>query len=339
MSKCFNGTKINDSYNEPYIDMAVNKAVGQQEMPKDKDEALQQFLGEYDPRNAEKTQIKQTIETYKKAHEKYFKNVPGNQVLDFGAGLGMGSDMFGYDSYEPFPERGREMFGFNPNYTELNQIDKEYKGLVSNAVLNVIPNVNGERDAAVRGIGKALAPGGKAFISVRNPGFMKQLKNPQKYGDGVVTSSNTFQKGFTRGELVKYLSKILGPSFRIEPSNIGDVGVLITRKRSKSNDFISESDAIRRSSVKTSPREGGLVLKDTQMTTPLDNFSRGNRDTRQVHNMLSENFILHRINKDGSITAFLEIDNGKYKVIKGLRTFEDVAREIGIPNPYEESPY
>jgi len=49
VSKCFNGTKINDSYNEPYIDMAVNKAVGQQEMPKDKDEALQQFLGEYNP--------------------------------------------------------------------------------------------------------------------------------------------------------------------------------------------------------------------------------------------------------------------------------------------------
>ena len=104
----------------------------------------------------------------------------------------------------------------------------------------------------------------------------------------------------------------------------------------KKTKLISESDAIRRSSVKMSPREGGFVLKDTEMTTPLDNFIRGDIDTRQVHNMLSENFILHRINKDGSITAFLEIDNGKYKVIKGLRTFEDVSREIGIPNPYEE---
>lgn len=316
---------------------AVDRAISETDKPENPEEALNQFVEEFNMSDASKTQITGTIETYRKVYNEYFNDVPPEEVLDFGAGLGVGTREFGFDSYEPFPQRGAELYNWSPTYTDVNQINKEYRGLISNAVLNVIPNIKGERDAAVMGIGKSLAPGGRAFVAVRNPGFMKTLKNPKPYGDGVITSSGTFQKGFTRGELIKYLSKILGPNFKIEPAKLGDVGVLITRKRSKSNDFISASDAIRRSSVKMSKTEGGLVLKDTQMTTPLDNFSRGNRDTRQLHNMLSENFILHRINKDGSITAFLEIDGGRYKVIKGLRTFEDVSREIGIPNPYEES--
>ena len=134
-------------------------------------------------------------------------------------------------------------------------------------------------------------------------------------------------------------SNVIVPGMK-ETSKIKNPGLAVKMEKemdADKGDTINKASAIRRSSVKMSPTEGGLVLKDTEMTTPLDNFSRGNRDTKQVHNMLSENNILHRINKDGSITAFLEVGNGKHKVIKGLRTFEDVTREIGIPNPYEES--
>lgn len=134
-----------------------------------------------------------------------------------------------------------------------------------------------------------------------------------------------------------YNRETLEPVVRAD--EVYQIGQLLFAKNVKylRKNIIKKADAERRSSVKMSPTEGVLMLKNTEMATPLDNFSRGNRDTKQVHNMLSENNILHRINKDGSITAFIEVGNGQYKVIKGLRTFEDVAKEIGIPNPYEES--
>jgi len=188
---------------------------------------------DFDLSASRKTQIPATITTYRKVAEKHFSDVPPNEVLDFGAGLGVGTREFGFDSYEPFPQRGKEKYGWTPNYTDPSQINKEYKGLISNAVLNVIPNVNGERDAAVRAIGKSLAPGGKAFVAARGKAFLKDLKNPEPYGDGVITSSGTFQKGFTRAELRDYIAGILGPEFVVTPAKLGDMSVLITRKKIK----------------------------------------------------------------------------------------------------------
>jgi len=178
-----------------------------------------------------KTQIPATISTYRQVAKEHFGNIPPSDVLDFGAGLGVGTREFGFDSYEPFPQRGLEKYGWAPDYTEPGQINKEYKGLISNAVLNVIPNVNGERDAAVRAIGKSLAPGGKGFVAARGKAFLKELQNPKPYGDGVVTSSGSFQKGFTRAELRDYVARILGPDFVVAPAKLGDMSVLITRIR------------------------------------------------------------------------------------------------------------
>jgi len=229
---CIKGLVNEKNFNNPNISMgAVDRAISETDKPENPEEALNQFIEEFNMSDASKTQITGTIETYRKVYNEYFNDVPPEEVLDFGAGLGVGTREFGFDSYEPFPQRGAELYNWSPTYTDVNQINKEYRGLISNAVLNVIPNIKGERDAAVRGIGKSLAPGGRAFVAVRNPGFMKTLKNPKPYGDGVITSSGTFQKGFTRGELIKYLSKILGPNFKIEPAKLGDVGVLITRKK------------------------------------------------------------------------------------------------------------
>jgi len=229
---CIKGLVNEKNFNNPNISMgSVDKAISETDKPENPEEALNQFIEEFNMSDASKTQITGTIETYRKVYNEYFNDVPPEEVLDFGAGLGVGTREFGFDSYEPFPQRGAELYNWSPTYTDVNQINKEYRGLISNAVLNVIPNIKGERDAAVMGIGKSLAPGGRAFVAVRNPGFMKTLKNPKPYGDGVITSSGTFQKGFTRGELIKYLSKILGPNFKIEPAKLGDVGVLITRKK------------------------------------------------------------------------------------------------------------
>ena len=201
------------------IDKALNEAEKEMDVE-----------AKFDPADSRKTQITSTITTHRKVANEHFSNIKPSEVLDFGAGLGVGTREFGFDSYEPFPQRGMETYGWSPDYTDPSQINKEYKGLISNAVLNVIPNTNGERDAAVRAIGKALAPGGKAFVAARGKAFLKDLKNPKPYGDGVITSSGTFQKGFTRAELRDYISGILGPNFEVKPAKLGDMSVLITHK-------------------------------------------------------------------------------------------------------------
>ncbi len=227
MSKC-NPPYNNANYKAPRMQFAIDSQLDKAQKKPYLDVELQE---EFDLSASRKTQIPATITTYRKVAKGHFSDIPPNEVLDFGAGLGVGTREFGFDSYEPFPQRGLETYKWTPDYTDPSQINKEYKGLISNAVLNVIPNVNGDRDAAVRAIGKALAPGGKGFVAARGKAFLKDLKNPKPYGDGVITSSGTFQKGFTRAELRDYIAGILGPDFIVTPAKLGDMSVLITRVR------------------------------------------------------------------------------------------------------------
>jgi hypothetical protein len=201
------------------------------EMKMDKEFVKEEKI-EFDLSASRKTQVKNTIGTYRKVMSRFFKGVDSSDIIDYGAGYGVGTREFNLDSYEPFPERGAKEYGWQPDYTNASDISKQYKGLISNAVLNVIPNTNGERNAAVRGIGAALAPGGKGFVAARDRSFLKDLKNPKPYGDGVITGSGSFQKGFTQKELVDYIQSTLGPGFTVQPSGIstsGAVSVIITR--------------------------------------------------------------------------------------------------------------
>lgn len=100
--------------------------------------------------------------------------------------------------------------------------------------------------------------------------------------------------------------------------------------------LISDSDVAKRSMVKWNPVESAMTLKETEMSTAQDNYANAKEETKIIARILSENYINYRINKDGTVTIFMPVGKGKNKVIKGVKTLDDMSRKTGIPNPYEE---
>ncbi len=201
----------------------TNIVPGFNESNKIKDPALETKFS-YEMSKSGETQVPNTIATYKKVVDKHFKNVKGSDILDYGAGLGVATKEFGLDSFEPYAKKG-----FEPKYTDPSQITKKYKGIIANAVLNVLPLA--QRIEAVENIGNLLAVRGKAVIMARSKSTVESVKNPKPYEDGHITTRGTFQKGFTQKELIDFVKSILGPNFLVTPSPLGDVGVLITKLR------------------------------------------------------------------------------------------------------------
>lgn len=164
------------------------------------------------------------------------------RILDIGAGFGIGAmaakkqnvaDI--YKTYEPFPSlsdgKWEKFSGTKkPNYTKESQVPKESADvIVSNAVLNVVPQ--DIRDGIVDLIGKSLAPGGKAYISVRGikeEALAKALKNSKEGKGKNVFLSETeyyvpgvqgdYQKGFSPEELKAYVQDTLGNDYTVEVS-------------------------------------------------------------------------------------------------------------------------
>ena len=193
---------------------------GSREMERDMEKAEQG----YDLSKSGDTQVPNTIATYRKVMDKHFKGVAGSDILDYGAGLGIATEEFGFDSFEPYAKEG-----FVPTYTLPNQIGKEYKGIISNAVLNVLPMA--QRVEAVQTIGKSLKVGGKAVVLTRKDTDLNSLVDPEPYQDGVISKGKgTFQKGFTHAEIEDFVKSILGTDFSVGRT-AGSNALLITRLR------------------------------------------------------------------------------------------------------------
>lgn len=73
-----------------------------------------------------------------------------------GYGTRAGREEYGFrvDDIEPFPDSK-----YQPKYTDYSTLDKTYDVIISNAVLNVIPQ--DLRDAMAVKIGEMLNPGGR----------------------------------------------------------------------------------------------------------------------------------------------------------------------------------
>ena len=179
-----------------------------------------------DPADAQKTQVGITSGTYKKV-------VPllkeGN-TLDFGAGLGKGAKILKADSYEPFPKKG-----FEPTFTETSTIpNSSYDNIVSLNVLNVVkPDV---RNDIVLDIGRILKPEGIAIITTRGSDIFGNKNNITKgvlsnlEEGAIITSSGTYQKGFTNAELKEYVSNLLGDMFEVKNiTGLGKAGIKVTK--------------------------------------------------------------------------------------------------------------
>jgi len=171
------------------------------------------------------TQVATTTGSYQKAAQnlrKFLADRPNARVLDYGAGLGLGTQALrkGLEKYaqvegfEPLPERSQ----VEPDYTNSGQIRGQYDAIVNLNVLNVLEKTL--RDQVLLDIAKRLLPGGRAIIGVRPKGSVTKAKSgrPGKESGSVWINKKgveCYQKGFDGEELLDYATGLLGSQYRV----------------------------------------------------------------------------------------------------------------------------
>jgi hypothetical protein len=175
--------------------------------------------------NASRTQIIGTLPTYEKAGNILRQQGATGRGIDFGAGLGEGAKALGkdFDTYEPFAKN------WTPTYSNAADVPSDEYGRLTNLnVLNVVPRE--VRDEIVQDIGRVMQPGGMGIITTRGKDVMnaKGLAGPEPMS--VITSRDTYQKGFNKDELEEYLKYMLGDNFEIGRLNLGPAGAMIKKK-------------------------------------------------------------------------------------------------------------
>lgn len=227
-----------------------------------------------DAKNAQKTQVATTTQTYVKSEE-ILNEFGGGKTLDFGAGRLKGAKAIGADSYEPYPKKG-----VKPTYTKSEDIPSEsYEKIISPSVLNVVPR--DIRDSIVTEIARILKPGGNAAITTRTVSDVAKAKfkepHPSEQNAFIIgkdKSEATYQKGFTDSELRNYLQETLGENFDVLPLPRGKDGkkvngatALIRKKKSTIN---LEADPIKAEEKIVSQVATHALAKDN----PLENFPK-----------------------------------------------------------------
>lgn len=180
------------------------------------------------------TQITSTVNTYRKIYDILQSEGFNGTILDASSGLGYGTragiEEYGFDveDIEPFPDKG-----YDPMYRDYSALDKKYDAIISNAVLNVLPQ--DQRDALVAKMGEMLNVGGRLFVNVRGKDVETLAKTGRNIHLGnmewIETTKGSYQKGFTRSELIAYLQDALGDGFTVKPSNaFGGVSAIVTKE-------------------------------------------------------------------------------------------------------------
>lgn len=182
------------------------------------------------------TQISGTVKSYRKIFDALKEEGFDGTILDASSGLGygtrLGREEYGYrvDDIEPFPDAK-----YKPRYTDYSALDNTYDAIISNAVLNVIPQ--DLRDAMVVKIGEMLNPGGRAFINVRGTDVKNASSKVAINESGMeyfISNTGSYQKGFTTKELVAYLRDALGDRFTVRATNkFGAVSAIVTKNEER----------------------------------------------------------------------------------------------------------
>ncbi len=182
------------------------------------------------------TQVKNTINSYRKFGEFVKRDSNGRDVsvLDASSGLGLGTEWMrengiNVDDVEPFPSENRA----EPTYKSYDDIDKKYDYIISNAVLNVIPD--DWRANVLHDMADKLKQGGKLVINVRGA---ESIKNQGVEGKTRTTlddkseilvhrpdgSIKAYQKGFTKAELKEWCQNELGEGYSVENATNANAG-------------------------------------------------------------------------------------------------------------------
>lgn len=237
----------------------------------DTDEALKRFPNLWNVKAEESevrnpTQIKGTVSTYRKIYDVLKAEGFNGKILDASSGLGFGTkagvDEYGFniEDIEPYPDSK-----YKPKYTDYSSLNEKYDVIISNAVLNVLPQ--DQRDALVVKMGELLNEGGRLFVNVRGDDVNNLSSNPNNVHIGnmewYVAPTGSYQKGFTRAELVAYLKDALGEGFSVVPTTLFGKSSAIVTKRSNGLKY----------SLKVGNEEIGGTVEETKNLVALHNLS------------------------------------------------------------------
>ena len=178
------------------------------------------------------TQIKGTVKSYRKIYDALKAEGFDGTILDASSGLGYGTQAgieeygFNVEDIEPYPGKS-----YNPKYTDYSKLNKKYDVIISNAVLNVLPQ--DQRDALTVKMGQMLNDGGRIFVNVRGTD-VRNASSKVAIDDAnmeyFISNTGSYQKGFTRNELVAYLRDALGAGYTVETTNkFGAVSAIVTK--------------------------------------------------------------------------------------------------------------
>lgn len=249
------------------------------------------------------TQIRSTVSTYKKVYDILKDEGFKGTILDASSGLGYGTkagiDEYGFniDDIEPYPDKS-----YSPKYTDYSRLTKKYDVIISNAVLNVLPQ--DQRDALVVKMGELLKDGGRIFINVRGDDVNTLASNPNnvKIGDmeWFVSSTGSYQKGFTRAELVAYLQDALGDNFTVTGTTKFGKAAAIVEKHITANEDIRYN--LGDTNIGKKPTFTGQQAKTIANNSAKKVYSR--QDAEEVITaIVSEQFLME--------------DEGKYGELRG----------------------
>lgn len=195
------------------------------------------------------TQIAGTVKTYEKVGKWIRENLGDDvKILDASSGLGYGTKALrdaGMKIEDVEPYQSEERKQNNPaTYSSYGDIEGKYDYIISNAVLNVVPD--DWRSDILHDMAARLNEGGKLFINTRKAGEEKSIKDkieldsPQE----VLVKRNghiaSYQKFFTPQELKEWVEKELGDGYTVEIANEENSGtkglaaVVVTKTKATS---------------------------------------------------------------------------------------------------------
>ena len=224
-----------------------------------------------------------SVKITEKSYQKYFDYLKSEgfsgTILDASSGLGYGTELgkkygLNIEDIEPYPQPGGHQPSLGEDYSKVNDT---FDFIISNAVLNVIPQ--DQRDALVVKMGEMLNPGGRMVINVRTPADIKSAKSkvevPGDHNAWYISSTGSYQKGFSFAELKAYLLDALGEDYTVEKTNFGGgVTVMVYKngepvlysRRASDEDYMK---AVKSGDMETAQRMVAEAAKEAGYSTLL----------------------------------------------------------------------
>ena len=229
------------------------------------------------------TQVAGTRKTYGHVGDWIERHIGKDaRILDASSGMGYGTkDLrqrgFNIEDVEPYQSEERKKD--NPaTYSSYGDVEGKYNYIISNAVLNVIPD--DWRSDVLHDMASRLKAGGRLFINTRKAGEEKGIKDkieldsPQEVlvkRNGKIAS---YQRFFTPQELKEYVEKELGEGYKVEIANEENSGtkglaaVVVTKEsQGESTGAKAASSSVQRMTSAVNDLAQKLHLNNVEIVT------------------------------------------------------------------------